>query len=158
MEVTARIHSTPNDERFREVEETVAFTLRFPSGLIAECSSSYGMHEARYLHAHMPAGAVHFENAFAYTGHQLNVSHRDGKVESVDNLRVGAKDQFALEMDHMADCVLHNRQPHTPGEEGLQDHLIMEAIYKAAATKVPVTLPEVSGRDRTRGPAPEETT
>ncbi len=42
VEISAMIHSDPNDPRFKEVEETVAFSLRFPSGVLANCSSSYG--------------------------------------------------------------------------------------------------------------------
>lgn len=37
-------------------------------------------------------------------------------------------------MDYFAECILENKQPFTPGEEGLQDHRIMKAIYEAART------------------------
>ncbi|MFL6414743.1 MAG: Gfo/Idh/MocA family protein [Bryobacteraceae bacterium] len=156
VEINAQIYTTPNDSRFREVEETVSFSLRFPSGVIADCATSYGMHESRYLHVHTDAGNFQLENAFAYEGQQLRVAHRDGKAESLDQVRLGQKNQFALELDHMADCILNNRRPHTPGEEGLQDHVLMEAIYRSASMKRPVSLPQVEGRDVTRGPAPEE--
>lgn len=156
VEVNAQTFTTPNDPRFREVEETVSFSLRFPSGIIADCATSYGMHESRYLHVHSDAGSFQLENAFAYEGQQLRVSHRDGKAEAIDQLRLGQKNQFALEMDHMADCILSNRQPHTPGQEGVQDHVLMEAIYKSASTKRPVSLAKIEGKDVTRGPAPEE--
>ena len=46
-EVFATSWSPPDDTRFTEVEDTVSFTLLFPSGAIANCSSSYGLHEAR---------------------------------------------------------------------------------------------------------------
>ncbi|MFL6448211.1 MAG: Gfo/Idh/MocA family protein [Bryobacteraceae bacterium] len=156
VEVYAQIASTPNDPRFREVEETVSFSLRFGSGIIADCSTSYGMHESRYLHVHTDAGTLQLENAFAYEGQQLRVSHRADKAESIDQIRLSQKHQFALEMDHMADCILTGRKPHTPGEEGVQDHVVMEAIYRSAATNRPVSLPKVEGKDVTRGPAPEE--
>ena len=55
---------------------------------------------------------------------------------------------------HFAECVRANRQPHTPGEEGLQDQRLMEAIYQAAAGGSAVKLPAVQGLDTTRGPAP----
>jgi predicted dehydrogenase len=42
------------------------------------------------------------------------------------------KDQFALETDHMAKCVMRDQQPHTPGERGLQDIRIIEATYESA--------------------------
>ena len=64
------------------------------------------------------------------------------------------KNQFALEMDHMADCVIHNKQPHTPGEEGLQDQKLMELIYQSAQTGSAIALPATKGLDTTREPAP----
>ncbi|MDR9896159.1 hypothetical protein G7B40_016550 [Aetokthonos hydrillicola Thurmond2011] len=72
-------------------------------------------------------------------------------AENITEIRTTEKNQFALEMDHMADCVIHNKQPHTPGEEGLQ---VIPAIYEAARTGKTITLPRVSGLDVTRGPAP----
>src|SRR3954464_8027352 len=51
----------------------------------------------------------------------------------------------------MADCILNSRRPHTPGEEGLQDHLLVEAIYKSASSNRPVSLPKVEGKDVTHG-------
>ena len=50
------------------------------------------------------------------------------------------RDHFAAEMDHLADCVLNNTQPLTPGEEGLKDMRIIAAIYEAARTGKPITL------------------
>ena len=47
-------------------------------------------------------------------------------------IELPAKDQFALELDHMAECVLNDRRPKTPGEEGLRDMKLLEAIYKSA--------------------------
>lgn len=64
------------------------------------------------------------------------------------------KDQFALEMDHMAECVMQNKTPHTPGEEGLQDQRLIEAIYESARTGRPVKVSPPSGP--TRGPEPSE--
>ena len=41
-EINAMSYTTPGDVRFKEVEETINFQLRFPSGILANCSSSYG--------------------------------------------------------------------------------------------------------------------
>src|SRR5206468_9671147 len=41
-EVNAVMYNTPGDPRFKEVEETINFQLRFPSGVLANCTSSYG--------------------------------------------------------------------------------------------------------------------
>ena len=153
VEVFARTSATPNDPRFREVEEQVSFTMRFPSGLVANCAASYGLHENRRLGVSLPGAAVEFSNAFAYEGQRLQIAHRDGAAEAVVERRIAVKNQFALELDHMAECVTTGRKPRTPGEEGLADQRIMEAIYRSAETGQPVALPRVEGLDTTRGPA-----
>jgi len=154
--VSAQVYSPPGDDRYREVEETVTFQLRFPSGVLANCSTSYGIHEARRLSVHTTDGAIMLENAFAYQGQRMRVRHRQGQSEADVHRELQQKNQFALEIDHMATCVLENRRPRTPGEEGLQDHILMEAIYEAARSGRMVDLPKVEGRDATRGPEPEE--
>lgn len=159
-EVTAQVHSTPGDPKFAEVEESVAFTLRFPSGVLAQCMTSYGVHESRRLTVHTDGADIDLENAFAYEGQRLFVTHRDGKAISRDERVLAAKDQFALEIDHFSRCVLDGRVPRTPGEEGLQDHVLMEAVYEAARTGAPVKAgPPAGGRgglDATRGPEAED--
>jgi len=58
IEVSAQIYILADDPRFKEVESTVSFTLRFPSGVIANCASSYSAHE-RGLQA-PPCGSTSF--------------------------------------------------------------------------------------------------
>jgi len=41
-----------------------------------------------------------------------------------------------LEAEHFADCIRNNKQPESPGEEGLKDMLAIEAIYKAAGAPI----------------------
>jgi predicted dehydrogenase len=154
VEVFARIWSTPDDPRFREVEENVSFMLRFPSGVIANCFTGYDAHDGKPMRVHFQKAWVDIENAFSYEGQTMRIGRRAGKNPGIDDLKIRQKNQFALELDHFAQCIAENRQPHTPGEEGVQDHVIMEAIYESARTGQPVSLPEVKGRDTTRGPAP----
>ncbi|WP_367614465.1 Gfo/Idh/MocA family oxidoreductase [Teichococcus coralli] len=155
VEVFARIHSTPGDPRWREVEESIAFMLRFPSGLMASCAASYGAHECKDLRLNLQKGWVAVDDAFAYEGQSLRLARREGKAERVEEIRLGQKNQFAEEIDHMAECVLSGRVPRTPGDEGLQDHRIMEALYESARTGTPVSLPPAGAPDATRGPEPE---
>ncbi|GLS53921.1 Gfo/Idh/MocA family protein [Methylobacterium gregans] len=159
-QITAQVYAPPDDKKFAEVEESVSFTLTFPSGVIAQCLTSYGVHEARRLTVHSAGAEIDLENAFAYTGQRLFVTHRSGKAVARDERMLAHKNQFALEMDHFARCIQEGRRPRTPGEEGLQDHVLMEAIYEAARTGAPVKVgPPAgagSGLDVTRGPEPDE--
>ena len=106
------------------------------------------------MRVHFQKAWIDIENAFSYEGQTMRIGRRAGKNPSIDDLKIPQKNQFALELDHFAQCVAEGRQPHTPGEEGIQDHVIMEAIYESARSGQPVYLPEVKGRDVTRGPAP----
>ncbi|WP_213881543.1 Gfo/Idh/MocA family oxidoreductase [Pseudomonas sp. dw_358] len=140
VQVYAQIINSEGDPRFAEVEETVSFVLRFASGVVANCVTSYGAHESKDLRIHLEKGTLDLENAFAYRGQRLRVSHRRGSSEAVDEIRLGVKNQFALEIDHFADCILNGKAPRTPGEEGLQDHLLMEALYRSARENRPVDI------------------
>lgn len=155
VEVMAWVWSTPGDPRFAEVEENVAWQMRFPSGVVARLSAAYDAHEARPARLYYQTASVELDPAFSYSGIRMRVSRRSPDREDVElhEERVsGEKNQFAAEMDHMAECVLTGRRPRTPGEEGLQDLRIMEAIYRSARENRPVQLPLVKGLDVFRGP------
>jgi predicted dehydrogenase len=138
VEIEAQLYSTPNDPRFREVEESVTWLMRFPSGVMANLSTSYGIHRASRLAVNLDGGSLVLENAFPYKGQRLLQVRAQEKLETESVIQVGPKDHFASEMDHMADCVLKGETPRTPGEEGLRDMKLMETIYRAAEGRVSV--------------------
>ena len=152
IEVFASIINPSADSRYAEVEETIAFMMRFPSGAIANCAASYGAHETKDMRIRLEGGWIEVENAFAYKGQRYRIAKRAGDQEEVSETRFSPPNQFALEIDHMADCVLNDRRPRTPGEEGIQDQVVMEAIYRSARENRPVALPLVEKKDAFRGP------
>ncbi|GGX78753.1 gfo/Idh/MocA family oxidoreductase [Massilia dura] len=153
VEVFGNTWSTPGDTRFREVEESCQFVLRFPSGFIATCTTSYAVHKSQMFRLNGADAWAEMNPAYAYHGNQLRVARVvDGK-EQVSDIQAGEKNQFTLMIDHFARCVQQDREVRTPGEEGLQDQRIMEAIYESARTHRVVKL-AVPGR--TRGPALEK--
>ncbi|QKZ13766.1 Gfo/Idh/MocA family protein [Spirosoma sp. KUDC1026] len=156
-EVFAYQYSTPGNPLFREVEEMVSWQMKFPSGIIANCGTHYFAHESRRYRVMSERGWHNIENAFAYNGQQLQVAYAEGQIEHRDEREIPEKDQFATEMDHFSDCVQQDKKPFTPGEEGLQDQKIMEAIYQSAQEKRPVSLPTVTKIDAFRGPEPQLT-
>jgi glucose-fructose oxidoreductase len=128
VEVQAMSFTTPNDPRFVEVEESTIFQLRFPSGLMANCSSHYGAGMNRFR-VFAAKGSFELQPALSYSGLRMHV-YRGGAIEE-RNLPV--RDHFASEMDHFSECVLMGTEPLTPGEEGLKDMRIITAIYESAA-------------------------
>lgn len=127
-EVNAMIYSTPGDPRFKEVEEHVTFQLHFPSGILANCSSSYGYFHQSHFRVMGTEARLCMDPATWYGGLRMWIE-RGNTIEQKDLPEV---DHFAAEMDHMSDCVMQNKQPLTPGEEGLRDLTLISAIYEAA--------------------------
>ena len=127
-EVNAMIYTTPNDPRFKEVEEHVTFQLRFPSGILANCSSSYGYFHQSHFRILGTEARLEMDPATWYSGLRM-WKERNNVIENIDLPEV---DHFAAEMDHMSDCVMNDKTPLTPGEEGLRDLTIMQGIYEAA--------------------------
>ena len=135
-EVNAMMYSTPNDPRFKEVEEAINFQLRFPSGILANCTSSYGYAWQSHYRVVTNEGWLEMDPATAYSGLRMRV-HRGNVTEEKD---LPVVDHFAAEMEHLSDCVMQNKEPLTPGEEGLRDLTIMHALYEAANTGKTVRL------------------
>ena len=156
IEITATQYSTPNDPRFKEVEENMLFQMRFPSGALVNASCGYDFHDSKRYRAHLETGWLDMSPAFSYDGLELRTSRADGKTERTEQIKLPQKNQFALEMDHFAECILENKQPYTTGEEGLQDHRLMEAIYEAARTGKTIKLPDqVKNAKPARGAEPK---
>ena len=153
VEVFGAISTPEHDPRFATVEDQVSFFLRFPSGAIANCATGYDGHKQARLAINAQAGWCEMEHAFEYRGQRLRMARRQGDQERICEILLKPQNQFALEIDHMADCVRSGRRPRTPGEEGLQDQRLMEAIYTSAREGRPVRFSAIKGLDVTRGPA-----
>jgi predicted dehydrogenase len=136
VELNAMSYTSTGDERFKEVEETTIFQMRFASGALANCSSSYGYAGQNRYRAIATEGWFELEPATGYSGLRMRI-HRGNSIEEPS---LPVKDHFALEMDHMSGCVMQNKEPLTPGEEGLRDLTIMMAIYESARTGKSVKL------------------
>lgn len=150
-EVFAHQFSTPDDPRFLEVEESVAWTMRFPSGTLATCVTSYNAARANRIGVHGDKAWLSMDPAFSYQGLALEVVDKHKRESPI----IDEHDQFSLEIDHFSSCVLKGRKPFTPGEEGLQDQRIMAAIYRSAREGRPVGLERIETKDAFRGSPPE---
>lgn len=129
-EVNAMVYSTPNDPRFKEVEEHVTFQLRFPSGILANCTSSYGYFHQSHFRVMGTDARLGMDPATWYSGLRMWIE----RGNTIEEKELPVVDHFASEMDHMSDCVMQNKQPLTPGEEGLRDITLIHAVYESART------------------------
>jgi predicted dehydrogenase len=122
-------------KRFKEVEESMQWTMEFPSGLIAECETSYAK-QMNLLRAEAEEGWFELNPAYEYDGKKGRAS--DGPFEFPQ-----VREQ-ALQIDDFANCVMNNRKSKVPGEMGLRDVKILTAIYESARTGKKVRLSEFS--------------
>ena len=133
--VTGTVTRPPGDLRFAEVEDACLFTLRFPSGVVATGSSAYSAHENRALCIVATEGWFGADPAFGYDTITMQVSRKRGMASGLEQRRFAPANQFATEMDATAEALRANAVPHTPGEAGLAEQRIMEAIYPSAAMR-----------------------
>ncbi len=119
--------------KFAEVEESLAWQMKFPSGVIANCSTTYNAEGMDYYAAYADRGWFQLHPAYNYNGNRGTRS--DGQTIQFPDI-----DQFAAEMDDFAQCIMNNQPTRVPGEEGLRDVKIMMAIYEAARTGKTVSL------------------
>ncbi len=151
-EIMATTYQPKDDPRFPEVEASCQVIAKFPSGFTAAFNSSYCAHKSQFLRLEGSDSWAELNPAYAYNGIKLRYAKLDEDKDMIFEPQIEAKDQFAAEMDHMALCVQRNLQPHTPGEEGMQDQRVTDAIYESARTGRAVKLSPPPGP--TRGPDP----
>lgn len=123
--VTAREKEKERPDIFTDVDEGMEFTLEFPSGAVAECVSDFWDDEDR-LYAEAEDGWFEIENAFYYSEQRGETHDRVIHYPQVN--------QQARQMDDFALRVINNdRNTPVPGEMGLRDVRIIEAVYESAA-------------------------
>ncbi|MCW5942360.1 MAG: Gfo/Idh/MocA family oxidoreductase [Fimbriimonadaceae bacterium] len=133
IEVSAKITNPPNDDRFVDCEDDVQFTLKLPSGIACSGGSGYSWTPGKSRFEVVgEKGVLLGEPATPYGGHRLSLNGVP--------LPIAANNQFAAQIDHFSDRIRTGGQVRTPGEEGLRDIRIIEAIYDSAASGKPVKL------------------
>jgi len=126
LSVTAVEHPKTRPDLFSDVEEGMTWTMEFPGGATCTAQTSY-QHSADRFRAEGANGWIEFkEHAFTYRGMVVDTSRGP--------LSFTPPNQQALQMDDFADCILSHRETPVPGELGRRDLIILESIYKAAAT------------------------
>jgi predicted dehydrogenase len=112
-------------------EETINFMMKFPSGILATCGSSYGQSGTNFLQMNGTTGHLRLEPAFTYGSTVLRYTGTTAASTIEGNGPVYDPDQFVTEATHFADCILNDKEPMTSGEEGLKDLIAIESIYAA---------------------------
>ncbi len=120
--VWAKTYNTyPN--RMDGMEETIVFTLEFPDGTLANCSSSYAA-RANFLHISAEKGNYGLEPCFGYSGAT--------GYKGEDKIDLPIHNQQAAQMDAFARNILDGTPVIASGEDGLKDMIVIDALYKSA--------------------------
>jgi len=123
-----------DDPRFADVEQSLEWTMKFPSGIIASCGCSYGQFGPATLSIHGDQGYIALNPAFSGGGVRMTGKAGD---RTFDRTGTGQGHfQLALEGEHFAACIRNDTQPKSPGEEGFKDLVAIERIYKAAGAPI----------------------
>jgi predicted dehydrogenase len=137
VKFTAVTSTVDQDGRFTTMEENVSWTTKFPSGIVATGSSTYGAQMPGYYKVFASKGWLEMGPAYNYDGLKLRANYSSGEKGS-PNIQIDEDNperdpaQFTREADHFSECVLRNQTPRSPGEEGLRDMEYMEKIYAVA--------------------------
>lgn len=116
--------------RFKQVEDVNHFNLVFPNGIqgIGATAYSWNANNWRVLG---DRGTLNAEPATGYSDNKITLNGRP--------ITVTPTNMWADQMDHFSECVRDpNKTLITPGEMGLRDIKIIEAILHSADIKAPV--------------------
>ncbi|MBB5223148.1 putative dehydrogenase [Amaricoccus macauensis] len=137
VEAIAVRHQPADDPRFAEIEATVAATLRFPSGGIAQFIVSFGAAPIDAYRVVGTEGDIELDPGYRFETATRMRLRRDGRVEETPFERV---DQFGGQIAYFSDCIVRGEPPVADGGEGLADMRALLAIEEAALTGRPVAI------------------
>jgi glucose-fructose oxidoreductase len=126
--------STTRPEIYKNgLDETMVAKLEFPGGVFADIKATFG-ENVNFLDVTCEKGSIKMSPYSAYNG--LQGSSPLGTI----NFQYNVPWQQAKQMDDDALAIMQGKPMQVPGEEGLHDIRVVQAIYKAAATGKQVSL------------------
>lgn len=127
ISVTAQFSTKTDPQKFKEVEETMFWQFRFPSGAVSNSTTSYASGVER-LYASCQDGWFELSPAFGYG--PLKGRTSKGPIDKP------VMNHQAAHMDGVCKDLIDGKKlpDHITGEEGLRDVRLLQAIYRAAET------------------------
>jgi len=134
QQISAYASVIDHDGRFDQVEENVSWTMKFPSGIVASCVTTYGGAMPGYFCVYGAKGWLQVDQAFIYEGLHLRAEYDETKLDEPNPARDPS--QFQAEAEHFSHCIQNGLEPKSPGEEGLRDMRYIAEIYRSAGLAV----------------------
>ena len=130
IELRAISQTDKSDPRFKSVEDLYSWEFRFPSGAIAQGSTSFDASDTMSYEVIGEHKRLVADPGCFYGGNRLSLVQGGERQE----IPIHEVDHFAREMDWMADVVRGKAPMLAPGEEGVQDMRLIRAIMDSAAS------------------------
>lgn len=130
VDVSAVYTTPPGDPRFAEVEGGLQYRMRMANGAMVHGSTSYYTFSVNRQSLVGTKGAMSMEPANGYDHNFLRLRKAGSADMVVDS--ISSIPQFAGQIDGFS-LAARNNVPHlTPGEMGLRDIVLIDAIYRSA--------------------------
>jgi predicted dehydrogenase len=127
VEVVA-LETKTDPVKFAEVDETIAWSMKFPSGMTANCVTTYAFNGRDDFAAFGTKGRFGMKPCYGYSNQTGWTS--DPKIP----LAFPQTNHFVSQMDAFSLAILEEKPFEPSGTDGLQDLLVIEAIYKSVAS------------------------
>lgn len=137
IEVLAVISRDENDQRFREIYDSIAVTLRFPGNRLGQFYCSFAAHPLDVYRVVGTQGTISMEPGFRFEEPMAM------EIESsADSKRIefAHYDHFAGQIAYFSQCIVSGSRPIDDGEEGMADLRVLIAIERSVSTGLPVSL------------------
>lgn len=132
--IAAFVSTTDHDGRFDQVEENVSWTMRFPSGIVASCNTTYGAPMEGFYRVHGSKGWLEASPAFNYEGVHLRGDFSGTQLDELNPARDPS--HFMAEAGHFSRNIQEGSEPRASGEEGLRDMRYITEIYRSAGISI----------------------
>lgn len=149
VEATACVNQPKDDPRFAEIEATIAATLRFPSGGIAQFVCSFGAADIDQYRVVGSKGDIELDPGFKFDFAMKMRLRTGGTTKEHTFPQI---DQFGAQVAYFSDCITAGIPPEADGAEGLADMRALLAIEAAARTGQPQS---IHNPPRPRHPTPD---
>ncbi|SMD06436.1 Gfo/Idh/MocA family protein [Primorskyibacter flagellatus] len=131
VEVTAVRSHGDNNPMFSDVEESIAVTLSFPHGRLAQFIASFGANSKDCYTVVGTKGSLTLDPAFRFETPTTLQRRNDDSFAFETFMHT---DHFAGQVSYFSDCIVNGTLPEPDGGEGLADMRALLAIEKAAET------------------------
>ena len=108
---------------FVGVDETTTFQLEFPNNIVANCLTSFAAN-VNFLNINAQKGEYGLNPFSGYGG-------LHGYLPKGEKFEFPEMNQQARQMDEMCLAIMEKRPSKTPGEEGLRDMIIIDAMRES---------------------------